>query len=129
MNEETDVNVVFRGLGIFGKAVKGILVAVFLSLLFGYFVMLLWNWVMPNIFVGLREITYWQAAGMVLLVRLIFGTTGVERHEYHEWWHHGRHHMGSHRRREDLRYYDDWWNIEGKQALEAYIEQTKRGHN
>lgn len=34
--------------------------------------MLLWNWLMPEIF-GLTEITFWQAMGLLLLAKLIFG--------------------------------------------------------
>ncbi|SRR6056297_1773501 len=34
---------------------------------------LLWNWLMPEIF-GLIEITIWQAAGILLFGRFIFGS-------------------------------------------------------
>jgi hypothetical protein len=34
-------------------------------------VMLLWNWLMPEIF-GLIPITYWQAGGLLLLSKLLF---------------------------------------------------------
>jgi hypothetical protein len=33
--------------------------------------MVLWNWLMPTIF-GLITITYWQAAGLLLLSKLLF---------------------------------------------------------
>ncbi|WP_235920306.1 hypothetical protein [Heliomicrobium gestii] len=49
--------------------------AVAISLLFGFFVMLLWNQLMPDIF-GLKPITYGQGAGLVILCRLLFGTPG-----------------------------------------------------
>jgi len=45
------------------------------ALAFGWFVMLLWNWLMPAIF-GLGAITYWQAFGLVVLAKLIFGAVG-----------------------------------------------------
>jgi hypothetical protein len=35
-------------------------------------VMLLWNWLLPEIF-DLPAISYWQAAGLLLLSKLIFG--------------------------------------------------------
>lgn len=35
-------------------------------------VMWLWNWLMPALF-GLVTITYWQALGLLTLVRLLFG--------------------------------------------------------
>lgn len=34
--------------------------------------MLLWNWLVPAIF-GLGAITYWQALGLMVLSRLLFG--------------------------------------------------------
>ncbi|MTV48279.1 hypothetical protein GJ688_04685 [Heliobacillus mobilis] len=57
----------------------GILMAVAISLLFGFFVMVLWNQLMPDIF-GLKTITYWQGAGLVILSRLLFGTAGHPKH-------------------------------------------------
>lgn len=34
-------------------------------------VMLLWNWLMPDLF-GLVEVTYWQAYGLYILCTLLF---------------------------------------------------------
>jgi hypothetical protein len=42
-----------------------------LMALFGGFVMLLWNWLMPDIF-GLKAITYWQAWGLMILSWILF---------------------------------------------------------
>ncbi len=42
-----------------------------IALVFGLFVMLLWNWLMPEVF-GLRPLTYWQAWGLVLLAHILF---------------------------------------------------------
>ncbi len=39
--------------------------------LFGWIVMLLWNWLMPDIF-GLPHVTYWQAWGLMLLSCIFF---------------------------------------------------------
>ena len=57
----------------------GILMAIAISIIFGFFVMLLWNQLMPEIF-GLKAITYWQGTGLVLLSRLLFGTSGHYKH-------------------------------------------------
>jgi len=46
-----------------------------LLFLFGYVVMLLWNWLMPEIF-GLKTLTYWQAWGMLALSCILFGRIG-----------------------------------------------------
>ena len=35
----------------------------------------LWNWLLPSIF-GLREITFWQALGILALCRILFGGFG-----------------------------------------------------
>lgn len=37
----------------------------------GLVVMLLWNWLMPDIF-GLKRLTYWQAWGMLILCTILF---------------------------------------------------------
>lgn len=41
----------------------------------GEIVMHLWNWLLPAIF-GLREITFWQAIGVLALCRILFGGFG-----------------------------------------------------
>ncbi len=56
----------------------GIAVAVGFTFLFGLLVMLLWNWLMPDIF-GLRRIDYWQAWGLVLLSHILFKSWGGRR--------------------------------------------------
>ena len=38
----------------------------------GEIVKLLWNWLMPPIF-GWRQITFWQAFGLLALCRILFG--------------------------------------------------------
>jgi len=46
-----------------------------LLFLFGWVVMLLWNWLMPEIF-GLKTVSYWQAWGLLLLSSILFGKLG-----------------------------------------------------
>ena len=43
--------------------------------LFGFIIMWLWNWLMPSIF-SLREITYWEGLGILVLSKIIFGGFG-----------------------------------------------------
>ena len=45
-----------------------------LLVLLGYPVMLLWNWLIPQIF-GLPEITFWQAIGLNILCTILFRPT------------------------------------------------------
>ena len=41
----------------------------------GEVVRLLWNWLLPTLF-GWREITFWQALGLLALCRILFGGFG-----------------------------------------------------
>lgn len=55
--------------------ILGTLIAiVVVAFLLGWFVMLLWNWLMPMIF-GLMIINYWQAWGLLLLSGMLFRTS------------------------------------------------------
>jgi hypothetical protein len=56
---------ILKGIGI------GIL-AIVLFFVLGFVVMTLWNWLMPPIF-GLHTITYWQAYGLLILSKILFG--------------------------------------------------------
>src|SRR5436305_11317846 len=58
----------------------------------GGVVMQLWNWLLPSLF-GWRQITFWQAIGLLALCRILFG--GLGRHGS------GRSHL---RRRMEERY-------------------------
>jgi hypothetical protein len=48
-----------------------LLAAVFLAVL-SFVVMQLWNWLMPELF-GLHALNYWQALGLLLLAKILFG--------------------------------------------------------
>jgi hypothetical protein len=105
----------------------GIVLAVFMAFIFGYFVMLLWNWIMPSIF-GLPEIDYWLAFGIIILGRLIFGGFGHgHTSKCRDDRYYGPHHPRfSHRKppvdkMKDWRYYENFWNDEGKEAFEKYV--------
>lgn len=39
----------------------------------GGVIMLLWNWLMPALFAGARPVGYFQALGILLLSRILFG--------------------------------------------------------
>jgi hypothetical protein len=38
----------------------------------GFVVLSLWNWLAPSVF-GLRTIGFWQALGLLILARILFG--------------------------------------------------------
>lgn len=120
-----------RGPWIAGRVARGIVIGLLFALVFGLVVRLLWNWLMPGVF-GLREITYVQAIGMVVLAHILFGPKGA---------HHGmrpgfgRHGHGPRAWRgpcssgddanghiKDWRRYDEWWDAEGREAFRKYID-------
>ncbi|AZQ51918.1 hypothetical protein [Burkholderia cenocepacia] len=51
---------------------KALLVVVAIGVL-GWVVMMLWNWVMPGLFVGARTIDFAHALGLLVLSRILFG--------------------------------------------------------
>ena len=44
----------------------------------GEVVRLLWNWLLPPLF-GWRELSFWQALGILALCRILFGGFGLHR--------------------------------------------------
>jgi uncharacterized membrane protein len=54
-------------------AIVGMVVFITLG---GTIVMLLWNWLAPALF-GLRLITFWEALGLLVLCRILFGGFGL----------------------------------------------------
>ena len=57
-------------------AILGILLFIFIG---GEVVLQLWNWLLPPLF-GWRQITFWQALGILALCRILFG--GFGRHGF-----------------------------------------------
>ena len=60
----------------------GLLIAVSLSLLFGFLVMLLWNAVLPDL-LGVKSMTYLQGIGLLLLCRILVGDLGLGKGGHH----------------------------------------------
>lgn len=63
--------------------------AVLFVTLCGYIIKALWNWLLPALFTGAHLITFWQAIGLLLLCRILFGSWG------------GGHKGSRHRRRKE----------------------------
>jgi hypothetical protein len=59
------------------RAAKILAFVVVATLVFGFVVMNLWNWLMPALF-GLKTITFVQALGLFLLSKILLG--GFHRH-------------------------------------------------
>jgi hypothetical protein len=47
----------------------------------GEAVMHLWNWLLPSLF-GWRQVTFWQALGLLVLCRILFGGWGGPGHNH-----------------------------------------------
>jgi|AGTN01.1.fsa_nt_gi hypothetical protein len=106
---------------ILGKIVIGVIIAAVIALAVGALVMVLWNWLMPEIF-GLGTITYWQGFGLALLLRLLVGGFG-EGHGSGGRPHSPRRvHRGE--RFDDV--YEQWWESEGAQRFEQHMRQREK---
>ncbi|WP_298900287.1 hypothetical protein [uncultured Psychroserpens sp.] len=114
-----------------GMIIFGIIAITGLAILFGFVIMWLWNWLMPLIF-GLPLLTYWQAVGLFILLKLLLGGCGG-----------GGGKKSSKRSQNECKdnsktdfskwkYYDKFWKEEGDAYYKRYIErQTSQdeGHN
>jgi hypothetical protein len=49
--------------------------------IFGEIVMHLWNWLLPPL-LGLHQITFWQALGLLILCRILFGGFGSHGNDH-----------------------------------------------
>jgi hypothetical protein len=58
-------------------AILGMALVIFIG---GEIVLHLWNWLLPSLF-GWRQITFWQAVGLLTLCRILFG--GVSGRGFH----------------------------------------------
>ena len=104
-----------------------ILLGLAIAFLVGYILMRLWNWLVPDIF-GLAHINHWQAIGILVLAKIIFGfggsggpgkrktkrkyanRCGPFRRDFTEWEH-----------------YDAFWKEEGETAYKNYIAKIESG--
>lgn len=110
------------------KVFFGIIAGIAFALLFGYGIMWLWNWLMPELF-GLITIGYWQAVGILVLARILFGGLGG---------HHSKKGNGRRRKRCENRedstfkndiakwkFYDKFWKEEGESAYMDYVKRIE----
>ncbi|MBN1938139.1 MAG: hypothetical protein JW843_01035 [Candidatus Aminicenantes bacterium] len=127
-------------LRIVGLAAAGVVLAVVFAFIFGFAVKLLWNWIMPAVF-GLTVITFWQAFGLVLLAKILFGGHGhgfkhdhkksrspFERHFRDQFRKSGESAETGEESgpmpgdKESWHHFGAFWRDEGKNAFEAYLQ-------
>lgn len=112
-----------------GWIILGIIAVAGLAILFGFIIMWLWNWLIPEIF-GLTPLTYWQAVGIFILFKILLGGFGgggksnesskgsksscrkEPKSDFSKWKH-----------------YDKFWKEEGDDAYKAYRERINEEYN
>src|ERR1700727_190815 len=68
----------------FLRILKFALLAILFLAVFTFFVMRLWNWLMPAVF-GWHVISYWQAMGLLVLSKILFGGFRGGPHRNRRW--------------------------------------------
>jgi hypothetical protein len=123
---------------IIGWVFAGVVIACFFALIFGLLVKWLWSVTLVPLF-DFPPITYWQAVGLVILVKLIVGGIGHPHKDSDHSFHHKKWHdrfegsdskfcpftdrIKSHA--EYGKYYRDFWEQEGKKAFEDYLSRRR----
>jgi len=112
--------------------VLGIFAAIGFALLIGLIIMWLWNWLMPEIF-GLTTINYWQAVGIIILAKFLFGGFRSRRSNkryskfrkrFNEKYK-TKYGNASKRDFAKWKFYDEYWEEEGKNAYDDYVERRQ----
>lgn len=116
---------------IMGWILLGIVAVTAFAILFGFLIMWLWNWLMPGLF-GLGVITYWQAVGIFILAKILFGGFGGGGGgKKHGPGRKGQGPCGNSGRAEfsKWKHYDTFWKEEGEAAFNEYITRKKEKHD
>jgi hypothetical protein len=90
-----------------------ILIFFAVAMVIGAIVMLLWNALLPQLF-GLHPITYWQAIGLLILVRILIGTY-TQRGPFAR--------IGM---RPAWSEYEEWWRESGRKSYDEYMKLLGR---
>lgn len=109
----------------FFKLLFMIIAGILFLLLFGYGFMLLWNWLMPDVF-GLPALTYWKAVGILVMAKILFGSfegMGSKKSSKKPSRTKMRDNCGGDFSK--WKHYDTFWKEEGKKAFEGYIERKQ----
>ena len=121
--------------------IVGIVVAAVFATLFAFVVMWLWNALMPDIF-GLTTINYWQALGIVVLSKLLFGGFhGKDNHDKshrsssphshisdeisHEVWSEIKEEFEEACAEDEHHKYHKYWKEEGKAAFREWLKKEE----
>lgn len=108
----------------------GIVAAICLVALFGYVVMWLWNALVPEIF-GLTTISYWQAVGLLVLFKLLFGGFGGGGSKKRSSGKRKKFSCDESTKKDFSKWelYDQFWEEEGNEAYIAYKNRIHESHD
>lgn len=126
---------------VFMYVTGGLFMVFFFALVFGFLIKWLWNVTMPGIF-SLPAISYWQAIGLFILAKFIFGfgSSHGPRAHHKKHRHHGEK-SGWGRDQEvsaeadslsdlaDDESFKKYWDEEGRQAYEAFVASRQPNPN
>ena len=112
-----------------GMILFGIVAIVGLAILFGFVIMWLWNWLMPDLF-GLPSLTYWQAVGLFILFKILIGGCGGRGKGRHSKKCHGNDscepNKKSKRDFSKWEHYDKFWEEKGDKAYAEYVSNLNK---
>jgi len=112
------------------KITAMVILGILVFLLANYLLMRLWNWLMPDLF-GVGTVTYWQALGIFVLAKLLFGFGGGGGGKSKGSSSHKKKVKSSNKcspwRRDfdEWKHYDQFWKEEGEEAFKTYVEKIK----
>lgn len=115
---------------IVGWVILGVLGIGGLAILFGFVIMWLWNWLMPDIF-GLTTLTYWQAVGLFILSKILIGCGGGGGKGHRSKKHGKGKYCGNGDKKDYSKWehYDKYWKEEGDQSYKNYVERMDGNTN
>ena len=110
-----------------GIVIFGIIAITGLAILFGFVIMWLWNWLMPELF-GLPLITYWQGVGLFILLKILLGGCGGGGGKSSNKCDENRKRNGK-SSFSKWKYYDKFWKEEGDQLYQDFIKRQEASNN
>ncbi|GAA3569048.1 hypothetical protein [Snuella lapsa] len=107
---------------IVGMIIFGAIALTGLVILFGFVIMWLWNWLMPDIF-GLTTLSYWQAIGLFVLLKILLGGCGTGGSKDGSKSSNDKCKKDSKTDFSKWKYYDKFWKEEGDAHYKEYVER------
>lgn len=91
--------------------------------LFTYVVLLLWNWLVPELFNG-PELNYWQTFGILVLAKILFTGMG-SGHRRHPWDHRDGEECWSPRHRPSRSNHSEHWKKKFEEKMNGKPEEKE----